>query len=132
GAPQRDRISGSLGSAIAPTKPYTRVPAGPYRKHIRRRIGHDAATGDCAAPSSGLDQLRTLRQGTPNGTGRGTYRLLTLLGYMAFQGATDKEAAAQNSRQQYLAVLAEQRQCGAPQPPRPLPPAAPANPPYGR
>src|SRR5437763_16521508 len=51
---------------------------------------------------------------------------------MDFQGATDKEAAALNSRQQYLAVLAEQRQCGAPQPPRPLPPAAPANPPYGR
>jgi hypothetical protein len=51
---------------------------------------------------------------------------------MDFQGATDKEAAALNSRQQYLAVLAEQRQCGAPQPPRPLPPAAPTNPPYGR
>ena len=51
---------------------------------------------------------------------------------MDFQGATDKEAAALNSRQQYLAVLAERRQCGAPQPPRPLPPAAPANPPYGR
>jgi hypothetical protein len=33
---------------------------------------------------------------------------------MDFQGATDKEAAALNSRQQYLAVLAEQRRCGAP------------------
>ena len=51
---------------------------------------------------------------------------------MDFQGATDKEAAALNSRQQYLAVLAEQRQCGAPQTRRPLSPAAPANPPYGR
>ena len=56
----------------------------------------------------------------------------TLWFAMDFQGATDKEAAALNSRQQYLAVLAEQRQCGAPQPPRLLPPAAPANPPYGR
>jgi hypothetical protein len=34
---------------------------------------------------------------------------------MDFQGATDKEVAAINSRQQYLAVMAEQRQCGAPQ-----------------
>lgn len=40
---------------------------------------------------------------------------------MDFQGTADKETAALNSRQQYLAVLAEQRQCGAPQyaqPPR--------------
>ena len=38
-----------------------------------------------------------------------------LLFAMDFQGATDKEVAALNSRQQYLAVMAEQRQCGAPQ-----------------
>jgi hypothetical protein len=45
---------------------------------------------------------------------------------MDFQGATDKEVAALNARQQYLAVMAEQRQCGAPQPPRPfLPPPQP-------
>lgn len=44
---------------------------------------------------------------------------------MDFQGATDKETAALNSRQQYLAVLAEQRQCGAPRPGQPLPQAAP-------
>jgi hypothetical protein len=34
---------------------------------------------------------------------------------MDFQGATDKDTAALTSRQQYLAVLAEQRHCGAPQ-----------------
>src|SRR5258708_6224361 len=39
---------------------------------------------------------------------------------MDFQGATDKETAALNSRQQYLAVMAEQRQCGAPQMARPI------------
>ena len=33
---------------------------------------------------------------------------------MDFQGTTDKETAALTSRQQYLAVLAEQRRCGAP------------------
>jgi hypothetical protein len=33
---------------------------------------------------------------------------------MDFQGATGKEVDALNSRQQYLAVLAEQRNCGAP------------------
>jgi hypothetical protein len=31
---------------------------------------------------------------------------------MDFQGATDKETTALNSRQQYLTVLAEQRRCG--------------------
>jgi hypothetical protein len=35
---------------------------------------------------------------------------------MDFQGTADKEATAINSRQQYLATMAEQRQCGAPQP----------------
>jgi hypothetical protein len=44
---------------------------------------------------------------------------------MDFQGATDKETAALNSRQQYLAVMAEQRRCGGPQPAQPsLPPQA--------
>lgn len=33
---------------------------------------------------------------------------------MDFQGATDKETIALNSRQQYLAVLAQQRGCGGP------------------
>src|SRR5437016_3371198 len=46
---------------------------------------------------------------------------------MDFQGAGDKEVAALNARQQYLAVMAEQRQCGSPQPARPMPPP----PPYG-
>jgi len=32
---------------------------------------------------------------------------------MDFQGTSDKETTALNSRQQYLAVLAEQRQCGS-------------------
>lgn len=44
---------------------------------------------------------------------------------MDWQGTADKETAALQSRQQYLAVLAEQRQCGAPggaPPPAPLPP----------
>src|SRR5437762_8471532 len=48
---------------------------------------------------------------------------------MDFQGATDKETAALNSRQQYLAVMAEQRRCGGPQvaqpSPLPLPPLPP-------
>jgi hypothetical protein len=35
---------------------------------------------------------------------------------MDFQGAAGKEAAALQSRQQYLAVLAEQRHCGEPEP----------------
>jgi carbohydrate-selective porin OprB len=34
---------------------------------------------------------------------------------MDFQGAAGKEAAALQSRQQYLAVLAEQRHCGEPE-----------------
>jgi len=33
---------------------------------------------------------------------------------MDFQGAADKEEAAINSRNQYLAVMAQQRHCGAP------------------
>src|SRR5665213_2754229 len=37
---------------------------------------------------------------------------------MDFQGTADKEATALNSRQQYLATLAEQRQCGAAAQPR--------------
>lgn len=40
---------------------------------------------------------------------------------MDWQGTADKETAALQSRQQYLAVLAEQRRCGAPAEP---PPAA--------
>ena len=36
---------------------------------------------------------------------------------MDFQGTTDKETAALNSRQQYLAVMAEQRRSGGPAPP---------------
>jgi hypothetical protein len=53
---------------------------------------------------------------------------------MDFQGAADKEATAINSRQQYLAVLAEQRQCAAPpppggQPPHPVPQPQPVPPP---
>jgi hypothetical protein len=48
---------------------------------------------------------------------------------MDFQGATDKEVAALNSRQQYLAVMAEQRRCGAPQFAQPAhPPSLPAPP----
>jgi tetrahydromethanopterin S-methyltransferase subunit F len=35
---------------------------------------------------------------------------------MDFQGTADKEVAALQNRAQYLAVLAEQRQCGAPTP----------------
>jgi hypothetical protein len=35
---------------------------------------------------------------------------------MDFQGAAGKEAAALQNRQQYLAVLAEQRHCGEPEP----------------
>jgi len=42
---------------------------------------------------------------------------------MDFQGAADKEEAAINSRNQYLAVMAQQRHCGAPaQPVAPTPP----------
>jgi hypothetical protein len=41
---------------------------------------------------------------------------------MDFQGTADKEVAAINSRNQYLATLAAQRQCGAPAQPAPLPP----------
>ena len=44
---------------------------------------------------------------------------------MDFQGAAGKEVDALNSRQQYLAVLAEQRNCGAPAAaPPPVPPVA--------
>lgn len=43
---------------------------------------------------------------------------------MDFQGTADKETQALQARQQYLAVLAEQKRCGAPQ--EPPPPAAPA------
>lgn len=42
---------------------------------------------------------------------------------MDFQGAADKEEAAINGRNQYLAVMAQQRHCGAPaQPVTPTPP----------
>lgn len=41
---------------------------------------------------------------------------------MDWQGTADKEIAALQSRQQYLAVLAEQRRCGEPAPPPPPPP----------
>jgi hypothetical protein len=41
---------------------------------------------------------------------------------MDWQGTADKEIAALQSRQQYLAVLAEQRQCGAPGGPPPTSP----------
>jgi hypothetical protein len=40
---------------------------------------------------------------------------------MDWQGTADKEVAALQSRQQYLAVLAEQRNCGAEQAPKPAP-----------
>ncbi len=40
---------------------------------------------------------------------------------MDFQGTADKETAALQSRQQYLATLAEQRRCGAPEEPAPRP-----------
>jgi hypothetical protein len=43
---------------------------------------------------------------------------------MDFQNASGKEAAALQSRQQYLATMADQRQCGAAQPGA-SPPAAP-------
>ena len=44
---------------------------------------------------------------------------------MDFQGTADKETAALQSRQQYLATLAEQRRCGeAASPPSPPPQAA--------
>jgi hypothetical protein len=41
---------------------------------------------------------------------------------MDFQGAADKEEAAINSRNQYLAVMAQQRHCGGPAPPPSVPP----------
>jgi hypothetical protein len=41
---------------------------------------------------------------------------------MDFQGTADKETAALQARQQYLATLAEQRRCGAPEEPPPAPP----------
>lgn len=42
---------------------------------------------------------------------------------MDFQGSASKEGAAINSRNQYLAVMAQQRHCGAPaQPGAPVPP----------
>lgn len=47
---------------------------------------------------------------------------------MDFQGTSDRETAALNSRQQYLAVLAEQRQCGAPQSVQPTRLPAPPQP----
>lgn len=40
---------------------------------------------------------------------------------MDFQGTADKETAALQSRQQYLAVMAEQRRCGAQAEPPPAP-----------
>jgi hypothetical protein len=43
---------------------------------------------------------------------------------MDLQGAAGKEVAGLNSRQQYLATLAEQRNCGAPSPPQAAPPVA--------
>jgi hypothetical protein len=43
---------------------------------------------------------------------------------MDFQGTADKETQALQARQQYLATLAEQRRCGAPEEPPP-PPAPP-------
>jgi hypothetical protein len=40
---------------------------------------------------------------------------------MDFQGTADKETQALQSRQQYLAILAEQKRCGAePEPPPPV------------
>jgi hypothetical protein len=44
---------------------------------------------------------------------------------MDFQGTAGKEAAALQSRQQYLAVLAEQRHCGEPEQPPPKAAAVP-------
>jgi hypothetical protein len=41
---------------------------------------------------------------------------------MDFQGSADKEEAAINSRNQYLAVMAQQRHCGVVLPRSPLPP----------
>lgn len=41
---------------------------------------------------------------------------------MDWQGTADKETAALQNRQQYLAVLAEQRHCGAEDAPPPAPP----------
>lgn len=42
---------------------------------------------------------------------------------MDFQGSADKEEAALNSRNQYLAVMAQQRRCGAPAAPPGVAPA---------
>jgi len=50
---------------------------------------------------------------------------------MDFQGATDKDTAALNGRQQYLAVMAEQRQCGSPQTAQPFRPLSPPPQPHG-
>lgn len=47
---------------------------------------------------------------------------------MDFQGAADKEEVALNSRNQYLATMAMQRNCGAPQPPGPQPVPPPPQP----
>lgn len=44
---------------------------------------------------------------------------------MDFQGAAGKEVTAINSRNQYLAVMAAQRRCGAPQAPVAPPPGQP-------
>lgn len=44
---------------------------------------------------------------------------------MDFQGTADKETAALQARQQYLATLAEQRRCGAPEEPPPVITAVP-------
>jgi hypothetical protein len=43
---------------------------------------------------------------------------------MDFQGTADKETAALQNRQQYLASLAAQRRCGEQAVPQPLPPVA--------
>ena len=47
---------------------------------------------------------------------------------MDFQGAADKEEVALNSRNQYLATMAMQRNCGAPQQPGPQPVPPPPQP----
>lgn len=48
---------------------------------------------------------------------------------MDFQGTASTEAAAINSRQQYLATLAEERHCAAPSPTQSQPPHAAPPPP---
>jgi hypothetical protein len=47
---------------------------------------------------------------------------------MDFQGSAGKEEAALQSRQQYLAVLAEERHCGSPEPAVAVSAAAPVTP----